>query len=100
MYDERSLRVEESNCFRFQPATKTPQLEEPLDRNHSTSGCLDIVSRHIPQLSPPDQETSQPPLISFKEIEGDELFRWSLEVNEVERRLRHVQKQNIFLIKS
>lgn len=99
-YDERKLRHEEPIQLRESLKEVTPLLTDALDRNHFALKCLDKITCHITQVRQSDQETTKPPLLSFPEVEGDELVHLRLEVNEVERRLLHVQEQNDTLFKT
>jgi len=105
VYNKNKQRVEERNRLRTRLKEKTLQLRDALDRNNFISICLDRISHVISNTTQLDQidqsfTTSQPTLVSLPEIEIDELFRLSLEMNEVERRLLQVQKQNRILFET
>jgi len=104
VHEKKKQRVRETNQFRNLLIEKTPQLKDALDLNHFVLTCLDRITNIISGTIQTDQTdrrsgTSQLALVSFPETEGDGLFRLILEVNEVERRLVHVQEQNDTLFK-
>lgn len=104
VHEKKKQRVTETNRFRNMLIEKTSQLKDASNLNHFVLTCLDRIINIISDTIQKDQtdrrsETSQLALVSFSETEGDDLFRLIMEVNEVERRLIHVQEQNDTLFK-
>lgn len=93
-WDERRARNEERNRLRRRLREATVLLIDGLDRNHFALSCLDRITRHVAQDGQSEEKISPHPLVIFPEKEGDEVFRWTLEVNEIERRLLDVEEQN------